>query len=103
MAASRRRTKASARCGAETSATRDLERKAIEHSVHQRYASWIKDAQAQGDTRRVRELTAQRDADVRSELQRLDAGALQPLPLAPNRSAQPSVSSRDPWAGFSPR
>ncbi len=29
--------------------------KAIEHGVHQRYAPWIKAAQAQGDTQRVRD------------------------------------------------
>jgi hypothetical protein len=62
-----------------------LERKAIEHSVHQRYASWIKSAQAAGDTQRARDLTAQRDADVRSELQRLDTSVLQPLPLPAKR------------------
>jgi len=88
-----------------------------EHSVHQRYAPWIKAAQAARDTQRVRELTAQRDADVRSELQRLDTSALQPLPLpakrpgasleplplAPYRTALPAPSSGEPWASFSPR
>lgn len=93
--------------------TKTRERRAIEHSVHQRYAPLIK--AAQGDTQRVRELTARRDAEVRSEIQRLNASSwLQPLPVGPGstlapldptpyRGALPAVSPGDPWAGFRPR